>query len=161
MYRRLYADLATQMVWRDLAFYHRQARLYSGYGIRRHLDIACRTLVHQDRRDRAKSLTLSSENIDVYTPYNYAYHGYWVNDPLTLNPRFGTSDDLMALSTALHNRGMYFMVDIVVNNVPALSINTSQSAAALQADNTIWSDPSYYHEQCWIDYNNQTSIEYW
>jgi len=46
------------------------------------------------------------ENVDVYTPYNYAYHGYWVHDPLTLNPRFGSSDDLKALSNALHQRGM-------------------------------------------------------
>jgi len=100
-------------------------------------------------------------NIDVYTPYNYAYHGYWVNDPLTLNPRFGTSDDLTALSTALHKRGMYLMVDIVINNVPALSTRTSHNMEALQADNAIWTDPSYYHEQCWIDYGNQTSVEYW
>jgi alpha-amylase len=42
----------------------------------------------------------------VYTPYNYAYHGYWVTDPLTLNPRFGSADDLKALSAALHARGM-------------------------------------------------------
>ena len=46
------------------------------------------------------------ENIDVYTPYNYAYHGYWVVDPLQMNPRFGTEQDLHDLVTAVHDRGM-------------------------------------------------------
>jgi alpha-amylase len=51
-------------------------------------------------------LTNISENIDVFTPYKYAYHGYWVNDPTRINPRFGSSDDLKALSKAVHDRGM-------------------------------------------------------
>ena len=53
-----------------------------------------------------RSTELSAENIDVQTPYNFAYHGYWVQDPTSLNPRFGSSDDLLALSSALHARGM-------------------------------------------------------
>ncbi|GFZ44160.1 1,4-alpha-D-glucan glucanohydrolase 1 [Saitozyma sp. JCM 24511] len=101
-----------------------------------------------------------SKNIDVHTPYNYAYHGYWVNDPLTLNPRFGSDADLNALSAALHARGMYLMVDIVVNNIPSLSVNASTNATALTADGSRWTDPSYFHPFCWIDYNNQTSVEY-
>ena len=48
----------------------------------------------------------TGQNIDVHTPYNYAYHGYWVNDPMTVNPRFGSEDDLKALSKALHDRDM-------------------------------------------------------
>jgi alpha-amylase len=47
-----------------------------------------------------------AENIDVWTPYNYAYHGYWVTDPRKINLRFGSADDLKALSKALHDRGM-------------------------------------------------------
>ncbi|KAK4686429.1 hypothetical protein P7C73_g3699, partial [Tremellales sp. Uapishka_1] len=101
-----------------------------------------------------------SQNLDVYTPYNYAYHGYWVTDPLTLNPRFGSSDDLHALSAAVHARGMLLMVDIVINNVPSLSVNTSTSTAALVADGSRWTDPAEFHEFCWIDYENQTSVEY-
>lgn len=33
----------------------------------------------------------------------------------SLNPHFGTADDLKALSRAVHERAMYLMVDIVVN----------------------------------------------
>jgi maltooligosyltrehalose synthase len=35
-----------------------------------------------------------------------AYHGYWPNDLYSVNSHFGTSDDLQALSAALHARGM-------------------------------------------------------
>ena len=33
----------------------------------------------------------------------------------SLNPHFGTAEDLKDLVTAIHKRGMYLMVDIVVN----------------------------------------------
>ena len=34
-----------------------------------------------------------------------------------VNPNHGTSDDLLALSEALHERGMYLMVDVVANHM--------------------------------------------
>ncbi|KAJ5140500.1 hypothetical protein N7448_003908 [Penicillium atrosanguineum] len=46
-----------------------------------------------------------------------AYHGYWPNDLYSVNSHFGTSDDLQALSAALHARGMYLMLDIVVGDM--------------------------------------------
>ena len=39
---------------------------------------------------------------------------YWTQDIHSLNSHFGTEDDLKALSSALHNRSMYLMVDVVV-----------------------------------------------
>ena len=39
--------------------------------------------------------------------YGDAYHGYWIADATKLNDRFGTADDLKALSDELHRRGMY------------------------------------------------------
>lgn len=56
------------------------------------------------------------------TAYGDAYHGYWIADLSQLNPRFGTSDDLKALSAELHKRNMYLMVDVVVNNVMSTSL---------------------------------------
>ncbi|KAF2721241.1 glycoside hydrolase family 13 protein [Polychaeton citri CBS 116435] len=44
------------------------------------------------------------------------YHGYYQNNLYALNPHFGTEDDLKALSKALHDRGMYLMVDVVTNH---------------------------------------------
>ena len=51
------------------------------------------------------------------TPYGDAYHGYWISDASQLNSKFGSSDDLKALSDELHKRGMLLMVDVVVNDV--------------------------------------------
>lgn len=69
------------------------------------------------------------------TPYGDAYHGYWIADASQLNGKFGTSDDLMALSNEVHKRGMYIMVDVVVNDVMSLS-NTS-----LDYDSFLFKDP--------------------
>ena len=60
-----------------------------------------------------------NQNIEDHTAYGDAYHGYWIDDIKKLNSRFGTPDDLKALSAELHKRDMYLMVDIVVNNVVA------------------------------------------
>ena len=40
------------------------------------------------------------------TPYGDPYHGYWIADATQLNARFGTEDELKALVSELHNRGM-------------------------------------------------------
>ena len=40
------------------------------------------------------------------TVYGDPYHGYWVADATKLNSRYGTSDDLKALSDELHRRNM-------------------------------------------------------
>ncbi|WVN88138.1 uncharacterized protein L203_103339 [Cryptococcus depauperatus CBS 7841] len=101
-----------------------------------------------------------SQNTEALTPYKYAYHGYWVNDPLTLNPRFGTSDDLKALAKALHHRGMYLMVDIAVNNIPGVHASDALDSNALKQDGSRWTDPLEFHTKCDIDYNNETSVEF-
>jgi alpha-amylase len=41
--------------------------------------------------------------------YGDPYHGYWIQDATKLNERFGTADDLKALSNDLHKRGMYLV----------------------------------------------------
>jgi alpha-amylase len=66
--------------------------------------------------------------------------------------RFGTADDLKALSAELHRRGMYLMVDIVANNVMATSVNTSFSSY-------MFKEPTQYHPYCPINWNNLTSIQ--
>jgi glycosidase len=79
---------------------------------------------------RQPQLTHPAENIDVHTPYNYAYHGYWVNDVTKLNARFGSEDDLVKLITELHKRNMYIMIDIAVNSIPTLNQNDPSAATA-------------------------------
>ena len=47
------------------------------------------------------------------------YHGYWAKDLFSVNEHMGSAADLVALSAALHARGMYLMVDIVANHMHA------------------------------------------
>ena len=44
-------------------------------------------------------------------------HGYDVVDPKRVNPEIGSIDDLRALATALHERGMGILLDIVPNHM--------------------------------------------
>jgi glycosidase len=109
---------------------------------------------------KADPIFTRTVNIDVGTGYGMAYHGYWVQDPTRLNPRFGTSDDLKYLSAELHKRDMFLMVDIVVNNVVATpGANVTQMVK--DDPNILWRDDDMFHPECWIDYNNASSVEQW
>ncbi|KAK9235373.1 glycoside hydrolase superfamily [Lipomyces kononenkoae] len=96
------------------------------------------------------------ENIPEDTGYGYAYHGYWMKNIFALNTNFGTAADLIALATELHNRGMYLMVDIVVNHF-AFSGN---HADVNYSEYFPYSSQDYFHSFCWIsDYSNQSNVE--
>jgi glycosidase len=45
-----------------------------------------------------------------------SYHGYGIQDFLDVDPRFGSLDDLRALTQAAHQRGMYVVMDVVINH---------------------------------------------
>ncbi|KAL7422765.1 hypothetical protein Q5752_002059 [Cryptotrichosporon argae] len=97
------------------------------------------------------------DNIGGATGEGEAYHGYWSLDVSQLNANFGTADDLVALSSALHARGMYLMVDVVINHVAA----TSSSTFATSSSYGPFSVQDDFHPFCWIsDYSNQTNVEY-
>ena len=55
-------------------------------------------------------------------PYGDPYHGYCVTDISKLDDRFGTADDLKALSKALHDRKLLLVVEIVLNHGVPLAI---------------------------------------
>ncbi|KAF8626158.1 hypothetical protein AX15_005049 [Amanita polypyramis BW_CC] len=84
------------------------------------------------------------------TAYGDPYHGYWIADATQLNEHFGTSGDLKALSAELHRRDMYLMLDVVVNNVMAISISPDYSPY-------MFKDASFYHPYCPIQWGNTTS----
>ncbi|KAE8538221.1 hypothetical protein D1P53_005560 [Cryptococcus gattii VGV] len=97
-------------------------------------------------------------NIEGSTKYGEAYHGYWTADPTRLNPHFGEASDLKALSDAVHDRGMYLMVDIAINALAATSYSLDASALASDADGTLlFKDPSDFHTRCDISWGNHTS----
>ena len=57
------------------------------------------------------------ENLSGDSSDGESYHGYWAQNINAVNSNFGSSSDLVALSAALHARGMYLMVDVVTNHM--------------------------------------------
>ncbi|KAF2858248.1 glycoside hydrolase family 13 protein [Piedraia hortae CBS 480.64] len=94
-------------------------------------------------------------NLDELTAYGEAYHGYWASDFTSLNHHFGSADDLNALSSALHSRGMYLMVDIVVNH---MGWNGGPDQVQYNKFRP-FNKKSFFHNYCSINYTNQTSVE--
>lgn len=52
------------------------------------------------------------------TPFfrGLAYHGYWVTDFLSVDPHLGSEEDLQLLISLLHERGIRFIMDLVVSH---------------------------------------------
>ncbi|KAF8139657.1 glycoside hydrolase family 13 protein [Boletus edulis] len=109
-------------------------------------------------------------NVEGQTPMGEAYHGYWPQDLTALNSHFGTNKDLKNLSDSLHARGMYLMLDIVVNhmvshhlfNTTAVQLAMSNSTTPVRNTTSVYpfTDVSDFHPVCWItDYSNQTEVE--
>ncbi|WVR07490.1 hypothetical protein IAU60_004532 [Kwoniella sp. DSM 27419] len=95
-------------------------------------------------------------NIGGTTGLGEAYHGYWTLNPDVLNQNFGSTDDLKALASKLHDKNMYLMVDVVVNHVAA----TAGSSFTPNSAYGPFATQDKYHSFCWVDdYNNQTNVE--
>jgi len=47
---------------------------------------------------------------------NDSYHGYGIQDFLEVDPRFGTKEDLQDLVREAHKRGIYVILDIIINH---------------------------------------------
>ncbi|EEB07347.1 alpha-amylase Mde5 [Schizosaccharomyces japonicus yFS275] len=94
------------------------------------------------------------KNIEGVTKYGEAYHGYWPQDFFELNPHFGTEDDLRELVSELHKRGMYIMVDTVVNHMGSLDPKSIDFASYRPFNNE-----GYFHPMCPIDQDDPLSIE--
>ncbi|KAJ6142516.1 hypothetical protein N7471_001969 [Penicillium samsonianum] len=102
-------------------------------------------------------ITPVTKQLSQNTGDGTSYHGYWQQDIYNVNPNHGTSDDLLALSKALHARGMYLMVDVVANHMVA-----TLELGILWI--TVFSPPfnssSYFHPYCLIsNYNDQSNVE--
>ncbi|KAJ7159673.1 glycoside hydrolase family 13 protein [Mycena filopes] len=101
------------------------------------------------------------ENVED-TAYGKGYHGYWTTNLDALNPHFGTADDLKALSKALHARGMYLMLDVVINHFAGVPTNTTLSPDNLFSfDYTSllpFGTQDDFHKQCFIGASNDQAV---
>lgn len=53
---------------------------------------------------------------DEGTGVTYGYHGYWARDWTTLDPNFGTPQDLEKLVETAHRHGIRIVMDVVINH---------------------------------------------
>ncbi|KAK4502542.1 hypothetical protein PRZ48_005967 [Zasmidium cellare] len=85
-----------------------------------------------------------------------AYTAYWAQDLYALEPNFGTEDDLQELVQAVHDRGMYIMLDVVVNHMGYAGDGWKVDYSVFNPFN----DEKYFHPYCPIkDDTNQTNVE--
>ena len=62
------------------------------------------------------------DGTDEGTGYTYGYHGYWTKDWTTLDPNFGTEEDLKALVDAAHEKGIRILLDAVINHTGPVTV---------------------------------------
>lgn len=53
---------------------------------------------------------------DEGTGMTYAYHGYWPRDWTSLDPNFGTEEDLSSLVETAHAHGIRVVMDVIINH---------------------------------------------
>ncbi len=53
---------------------------------------------------------------DEGTGYTYGYHGYWAKDWTSIDPNFGTEEELAELITSAHAHGIRIVMDVVLNH---------------------------------------------
>ncbi len=56
------------------------------------------------------------DGTDEGTGVTYGFHGYWTSDWTTLDPNFGTKEDLKNLVETAHKKGIRILLDAVVNH---------------------------------------------
>jgi len=62
--------------------------------------------------------------VDEGTGNTYGYHGYWAKDWTSLDPNFGTENDLFQLVTTAHQHGIRIVLDGVINHTgPATDLD--------------------------------------
>ena len=81
------------------------------------------------------------------------YHGYCAENFYKINPKFGTEQDFINLVTAMHNRNMWIMADVVANHVGPIGANLEDVEIIVPFNKS-----SYYHPYCPIDWNNPWSV---
>jgi alpha-amylase len=54
--------------------------------------------------------------VDEGTGLSYGFHGYWAKDWSTIDPNFGTKEDLKELVAIAHKNGIRILLDAVINH---------------------------------------------
>ncbi|OJJ48020.1 hypothetical protein ASPZODRAFT_131669 [Penicilliopsis zonata CBS 506.65] len=97
-----------------------------------------------------------TEQLPQDTGDGEAYHGYWQQRIYDVNANFGTKEDLIALSDAIHDRGMYLMLDVVPNHMGYAGDGDDVDYSVFDP----FDSSSYFHPYCLItDYNDEEMVQ--
>lgn len=92
------------------------------------------------------------EQMPNWTGDGEAYSGYWQQNLYELNPAYGSEEDLVELITEVHQRGMLFMLDIVVNHMVGPKQENNEFDYSLMRP---FNDAKYFHEYCPSGYSDE------
>lgn len=95
------------------------------------------------------------QNTETLTQYGQAYHGYWTININNLNTNYGSASDLQNLVTAVHAADMLIMIDLTINSMAWPGRHDAVDYSTFASP---FNKASSYHQFCWIDYTNATSI---
>ncbi|KAL4816036.1 glycoside hydrolase superfamily [Aspergillus spinulosporus] len=110
----------------------------------------------QDMGFTAIWITPITEQIPDVTAVGTGFHGYWQKNIYGVDTNLGTADDIRALSEALHDRGMYLMLDVVANHMAYSGPGGSTDFSIF----TPFNSASYFHSYCAINnYDDQWQVE--
>lgn len=56
------------------------------------------------------------DGVDEGTGFSYGFHGYWTRDWTSIDPSFGTKNDLAELVQKAHAKGIRILLDAVINH---------------------------------------------
>ncbi|KAK2730045.1 alpha-amylase [Colletotrichum kahawae] len=112
----------------------------------------------QDMGFTAIQISPIVQNMDDDTAVGEAYHGYWSLDNYATNDKFGTQQDFKDLVKAIHDRDMYIMVDVVVNNM-VQKLDSLPPKLDYSKFNP-FNDEKYFHPYCNVtDWTNSTDYQ--
>lgn len=88
-----------------------------------------------------------------------AYHGYWINDFLTIDPHWGTNADFKAFVDCAQSQGMKVVLDIVMNHTGDVITYNGSGKAAIPAGRQNAKNPAWLNKLS--NYNNRGDVRDW
>jgi len=88
-----------------------------------------------------------------------AYHGYWINDFLNIDPHWGTNADFKTFVDCAHSQGMKVVLDIVVNHTGDVIKYNGSGKAAIPTGRQNAKNPAWLNKL--TNYNNRGDVQDW
>ncbi|CAG8588960.1 21377_t:CDS:10, partial [Gigaspora rosea] len=100
------------------------------------------------------------KQVENETIYGVGWHGYWAQDKFSINPHFGTTEELKNLVDTAHQKGIWVMIDVVANHMGPQQGKEPGTADYVKIYNRIDAINDYhkYCDACYCD--DRQNIEY-